>query len=78
MPHRRGLCHEPIEEAEHRPAPVEYLEIICATPLGYLIFGDFPDALTILGTAIIVGAGLYVFHRERRLARRVHIPAEQP
>ena len=37
--------------------------------LGFLIFGDFPDQLTWLGVAIIVAAGLYVFHRERvRLA----------
>jgi len=50
-------------------APFQYLEIISATLLGLLIFGDFPDATTWLGVAIIVGAGLYVFHRERRLAR---------
>lgn len=50
-------------------APFQYLEIISATILGYLIFGDFPDALTWLGTAIILAAGVYVFHRERRQAR---------
>jgi drug/metabolite transporter (DMT)-like permease len=50
-------------------APFQYLEIISATALGVLLFGDFPDALTWIGTAVIVGSGLYVFHRERRLAR---------
>ncbi len=50
-------------------APFQYLEIISATLLGLLFFGDFPDAMTWLGIAIIVAAGLYVFHRERRLAR---------
>lgn len=50
-------------------APFQYLEIFSATALGFLVFGDFPDALTLLGTAIILAAGLYVFHRERRLAR---------
>lgn len=50
-------------------APFQYLEIISATVLGYLIFNDFPDAVTWVGVAIIVGAGMYVFHRERRLAR---------
>jgi drug/metabolite transporter (DMT)-like permease len=34
------------------------------------VFGDFPDAMTWVGTAIIVGAGIYVIHRERMLARR--------
>ena len=47
-------------------APFQYLEIISATALGLLIFGDFPDAITWFGIAIIVGSGLYVFHREQR------------
>ncbi|WP_417532841.1 DMT family transporter [Marinobacterium stanieri] len=47
-------------------APFQYLEIISATALGYLIFGDYPDALTWLGTCIILGSGLYLFYRERR------------
>jgi drug/metabolite transporter (DMT)-like permease len=51
-------------------APLQYLEIVSATVLGYLIFGDFPDAQTFLGVGIIVGAGLYVFVRERGLSRR--------
>ena len=50
-------------------ASFQYLEIIGATVLGLLLFGDFPEPLTWLGVAIIVGSGLYVFHRERRLAR---------
>ncbi len=50
-------------------APFQYLEIISATALGLLIFGDFPDAVTWLGVAVIVSSGLYVFHRERRAAR---------
>lgn len=49
-------------------APFQYLEIISATALGLIIFGDFPDPLTWVGIAIIVGSGLYVFYRERRLA----------
>lgn len=46
-------------------APFQYLEILGATAAGYLVFGDFPDALTWLGVAIILASGLYVFHRER-------------
>ncbi|MEM9145299.1 MAG: DMT family transporter, partial [Pseudomonadota bacterium] len=48
-------------------APFQYIEIVSATLLGWLVFGDFPDALTRAGTAIIVCAGLYVFHRESRM-----------
>lgn len=49
-------------------APFQYIEIFGATLLGLFIFGDFPDALTWVGVGIIVGSGLYVFHRERKIA----------
>lgn len=52
-------------------APFQYLEIISATALGYLIFDDFPDALTWLGTTIILASGLYVFYREQRVGRQI-------
>ncbi len=53
-------------------APLNYLEIVTASTLGFLVFGDFPDALTWIGIAVIVGSGLYVIHRERAasVARR--------
>lgn len=50
-------------------APLQYLEIVAAAALGYLIFGDLPDAQSFAGIAIIMGAGLYVFLRERHLSR---------
>ncbi len=45
-------------------APFQYFEIITATALGFLIFGDFPDTVTWVGVAIILGSGIYIFHRE--------------
>jgi drug/metabolite transporter (DMT)-like permease len=50
-------------------APLHYLEIVTATLLGYLVFGNFPNVLTLSGIAIIVTSGLYVIHRERITAR---------
>ncbi len=47
-------------------APFQYLEIIGATAAGYLVFGEFPDAWTWIGVAIIFGSGVYVFWRERQ------------
>ncbi len=47
-------------------APLQYLEIISATALGYLIFADLPDRQTMLGIAIIIGSGLFVILREGR------------
>jgi drug/metabolite transporter (DMT)-like permease len=46
------------------------VEIIGATILGLVFFGDFPDTVTWIGVVIIVSSGMYVFHREAALARR--------
>jgi drug/metabolite transporter (DMT)-like permease len=51
-------------------APLQYLEIIAATGLGYLIFNDFPDAQTMVGVAIIVSSGLFVIWREQQAGAR--------
>ncbi len=50
-------------------APFQYIEIISATTFGFILFGDFPDPTKWCGIAIIIGSGIYVFHRERTLAR---------
>ena len=48
-------------------APFQYLEIVSAAAAGFLLFGDFPTLTKWFGVALIVGSGLYVFWRERRL-----------
>ena len=50
-------------------APLQYFELPVATLFGYLVFQDFPNALSLLGIAIIIAAGLYMIHRERINAR---------
>ena len=50
-------------------APFQYVEIIGATTLGYLVFGDIPATSTIIGVGIIIASGLYLFHRERVAGR---------
>ncbi|MEA5545924.1 hypothetical protein VB816_13130, partial [Limnoraphis robusta CCNP1324] len=50
--------------------PYQYTLLFFAAVLGYLVFGDVPRAALILGAAIIVGAGVYIFLRERAVARR--------
>src|SRR4051812_15674300 len=49
--------------------PYQYSMIIWAVLFGYLVFGDVPSAATILGAAIIIAAGLYIFIREQQLGR---------
>ncbi len=46
-------------------APFQYTELISAALLGWLLFGDVPVIWTWIGSAILVGSGLYIFHRER-------------
>jgi drug/metabolite transporter (DMT)-like permease len=48
-------------------APYQYSMILWAVMFGYAVFGDVPQVPTALGAAIIVGAGLYIFLRERQL-----------
>ena len=54
-------------------APMTYVQLIVATTLGWLFFDNHPDALTLLGAAVIVLAGLYLWHSGRSLP-----PAVQP
>ena len=46
-------------------APFRYPAIVWAIFIGVLLFDDWPDQLTLLGTIIIVASGIYSFHRER-------------
>ena len=54
-------------------APFGYAGVLLATVNGYLFFGERPDLWTILGALVIVGAGVYVWHRETR-ARAAPLP----
>jgi drug/metabolite transporter (DMT)-like permease len=49
--------------------PYQYSMIVWAVIFGLVVFGDVPQPATILGAAIIIGAGLYIFLRERKLGR---------
>ena len=51
-------------------APFQYTLLPWAILLGWLFFGDAPRPDMLLGGAIIVSAGLYIFVRERRQAAR--------
>ena len=47
-------------------APFSYSSLVWATLFGFVIWGDWPNLWTWLGAALIIGSGLYIFHRERR------------
>ena len=46
-------------------APMQYSQIIWATFYGYVLFDESLDLPTIVGTAIIIGSGIYIVARER-------------
>src|SRR5690606_17787997 len=58
--------------------PYQYTTILWAVLFGYLVFGDVPDTYMLTGAAIIIGAGLFIFLREQRLARRERAFSEPP
>ncbi|MFC7702979.1 DMT family transporter [Plastorhodobacter daqingensis] len=51
-------------------SPFRYTGLLWALVLGLLIFGDWPDGLTLMGAAIIVTTGLFTLFRERATGRR--------
>jgi drug/metabolite transporter (DMT)-like permease len=51
-------------------APFTYVEIVGATILGYVIFGDFPTPVVWAGIGLIVGSGIVIAWRESRASGR--------
>jgi drug/metabolite transporter (DMT)-like permease len=44
--------------------PFNYLALVWATIIGFLIWGDVPSSDLLLGSAVVVGSGLYILWRE--------------
>ncbi|MEY9592739.1 drug/metabolite transporter (DMT)-like permease [Bradyrhizobium yuanmingense] len=49
--------------------PYQYSMIVWAVIFGFVVFGDVPSIATLVGAAIIIGAGFYIYLRERDLGR---------
>ncbi|MBT8431329.1 MAG: DMT family transporter, partial [Altererythrobacter sp.] len=47
-------------------APASYVQMLVATILGWWFFGDVPDAITLIGACIIIGAGIFLWHQSTR------------
>jgi len=48
-------------------APVDYTRLIFALILGYALFGDIPNPVTMLGASIVIGSTIYITIRESRI-----------
>ena len=46
-------------------APFSYSIIIWSMLIGLIVFNSFPDGITLVGTAILIAAGLYIWYREK-------------
>ena len=51
-------------------APFDYLHILWAIVLGFVVWGDAPGRNVALGAAVVIASGLYIVHRETTLGRR--------
>lgn len=55
-------------------APFRYTSLVVALILGFVVFGEWPQTLTLLGALIVVATGIFTFYGERRHARRGPVP----
>jgi drug/metabolite transporter (DMT)-like permease len=69
-----GIGHfSTIKALEFAPAsllaPFAYIQLLWVSILGVLVFGDFPDAVTLVGMAVVVAGGLLVAASRRHAGR---------
>lgn len=55
--------------------PYQYTLLVWAMIFGWLFFNETPRPTTLIGAALIVGSGLYIFFREQQLGRTAPKPA---
>ncbi len=51
-------------------APFRYTAILWALLLGWLVFGDWPAPMVLVGAGIVVASGIFTLYREARLGRQ--------
>lgn len=53
--------------------PFNYLQLVWSVCIGYVVFSDIPDILTLVGATLVVGSGLFVFYREQIRSARIKV-----
>jgi drug/metabolite transporter (DMT)-like permease len=53
--------------------PFYYLMLVWALAIGFLVWGDVPSISLLIGSAIVVATGLFLFMREARLQRAISL-----
>jgi drug/metabolite transporter (DMT)-like permease len=55
-------------------APFEYMALVWAAGIDWLVWRTLPGARMLVGAAIVVSAGIYLMQRQRRAARQAGAP----
>ncbi|WP_083556147.1 DMT family transporter [Hyphomicrobium sp. NDB2Meth4] len=58
-------------------APFLYVQLLTMVAFGFAVFSDMPDIYTLVGSAVIIGSGIYLLHRENKLRAEV-APTDPP
>ena len=51
-------------------SPFRYTSLLTALVIGFLVFGEWPDTMTMIGSSIVVSTGIFTLYRERKISRR--------
>lgn len=55
-------------------APIQYTLLLWALLFGWFVFGDAPKTPMLIGGAIIIGAGIFIFERQKKVGAPVDVP----
>jgi drug/metabolite transporter (DMT)-like permease len=59
-------------------APLDYMRIIIAVGIGFVFFGEVPDAWTISGGAVVLASCGYIVRREAMLRKVTQSESRSP
>ncbi len=48
-------------------SPFQYSQMLWAIFYGAVVFGDWPDGVTLVGAAVIIGAGMFIMERTKKV-----------
>jgi drug/metabolite transporter (DMT)-like permease len=54
-------------------APFDYTQLVWATLFGFVVWGELPHPLTLIGAVVVAGSGVYILRRELQRFRAASI-----
>ena len=59
-------------------SPLTYLRLPYVALMAFFLYGEIPDAWTLIGAAVIIASALYITHRERARKGKAAVPVQAP